>query len=184
MVKVKKTGALALTALTLMALTGSGMAGSVDAFAEDYAQNTKTDSSAGQETFASTTDHSEGVMSYRDKESGKTYISEDDGATWMSEEAYNNSHPTVNYEWWTYDAYKAWLEQEKKTLQEMADEHAEVETSEGTILWTQELTDQYIAEDEQTLEDIRNGVLVSKSVDRDTECMTMFKTDWVGSTAD
>lgn len=79
---------------------------------------------------------------------------------------------------------KVWLEQEKKTLQEMADEHTRVETSEGTFLWTQELTDQYIDEYEQTLKDIKKGLLVSKSVDGDTECMTTFHSDWVGSTAD
>lgn len=47
--------------------------------------------------------------------------------------------------------------QEKKTLQEMADEHAMAETSEGSFEWTQEMTDQYIAEYEQTLEDIKMG---------------------------
>ena len=110
--------------------------------------------------------------------------SEDNGATWVSEEAYNSSYPAINYEWWTYDEYKVWLEQEKKTLQEMADEHTRVKTSEGTFLWTQELTDQYIDEYEQTLKDIKKGLLVSKSVDGDTECMTTFHSDWVGSTAD
>ena len=63
----------------------------------------------------------------------------------------------------------------RKTLQEMADEHTRVKTSEGTFLWTQELTDQYIDEYEQTLKDIKKGLLVSKSVDGDTECMTTFQ---------
>ena len=53
------------------------------------------------------------------------------GATWVSEEDYESSHPTINYDWWTYDEYKEWLELEKKNLQEMADEHTMVETSEG-----------------------------------------------------
>ena len=75
-------------------------------------------------------------------------------------------------------------EQEKKTLQEMADEHAIAETSEGSFEWTQEMTDQYIAEYEQTLEDIKNGLLVSKSVNGDDECMTTFNPNWVGSTTD
>ncbi len=97
----------------------------------------------------------------------------------MSEEDYDNSHPAINYEWWTYDEYKEWLEQEKKTLQEMADEHAMAETSEGSFEWTQEMTDQCIAEYEQTLEDIKNGLLVSKSVDGDAECMTTFNPNWV-----
>lgn len=37
---------------------------------------------------------------------------------------------------------------------------------------------------EQTLEDIKNGLLVSKSVNGDDECMTTFNPDWVGSTTD
>ncbi len=44
--------------------------------------------------------------------------------------------------------------------------------------------DQYIAEYEQTLEDIKNGLLVSKSVNGDDECMTTFNPNWVGSTTD
>lgn len=148
------------------------------------ALNAPVANSAQQKTVVSTTDDSDGVMSYKDKESGKTFVSEDNGASWMSEEDYNNSHPAINYEWWTYDEYKEWLEQEKKTLQEMADEHAMAETSEGSFEWTQEMTDQYIAEYEQTLEDIKNGLLVSKSVNGDDECMTTFNPNWVGSTTD
>ena len=66
----------------------------------------------------------------------------------------------------------------------MADDHTMVETSEGSFEWTQEMTDQSIAEYEQTLKDIKNGLLVSKSVDGDTECMTTFSPNWVGSTTD
>lgn len=69
-------------------------------------------------------------------------------------------------------------------LRLMADEHTMVETSEGSFEWTQEMTDQYIAEYEQTLEDIKNGLLVSKSVNGDDECMTTFNPNWVGSTTD
>lgn len=68
--------------------------------------------------------------------------------------------------------------------QEMADEHTMVETSEGFFEWTQEMTDRCLAEYEQTLENIKNGLLVSKSVDGDDECMTTFNHDWVGSTVD
>lgn len=172
--------------LTLTALMGLGVLGSLNVFAESSTLNAPTASLPLQETGASssTTDHSEGVMSYKDKKSGKSFVSEDNGVTWISEEDYNNSHPTTNYEWWTYDEYKVWLEQEKKTLQEMADDHTMVETSEGAFMWTQELTDQCITEYEQTLKDIKNGLLVSKSVDGDTECLTTFNPNQVTSTAD
>lgn len=178
MVKAKM-GALALTVLM-----GLGVAGPMNASADAHILSTTADNSAQKKMVASTTDHSEGVMSYHDSKSGKSFVSEDNGITWVSEEDYDRSHPTINYEWWTYDGYKAWLEQEKKALQKMADDHTMVETSEGSFMWTQKLTDQYIAEYEQTLKDIRNGLLVSKSVDGDSECMTAFNPDWVGSTAD
>ena len=179
MVKAKMMGALALT--TLM---GFGAIGSVNAFAEAHALNIPATNFTQQEPVAFMTDNSDGVMSYKDKESGKNFVSEDNGTTWVSEEDYNNSHPTINYEWWTYDEYREWLELEKKNLQEMADDHTIVETSEGSFEWTQEMTDQCIAEYEQTLKDIKNGLLVSKSVDGDTECMTTFNPNWISSIAD
>ncbi len=174
-----KMGALALTALM-----GFGAVGSMHVFAQAHAQNVSAINFTKQETIADTTDNSDGVISYRDKESGKSFVSEDNGITWVPEEDYDNSHPAIDYEWWTYDEYKSWLEQEKKTLQEMADEHAMAETSEGYFEWTQEMTDQCISEYEQTLEDIKNGLLVSKFVDGDDECMTTFNPNWVGSIAD
>lgn len=115
MVKTKMIGTLAL-----VALIGVGAISPWKAFAE----NTQKASSVQPETVVSTTDDSDGVMSYKDKESGKSFVSEDNGKTWVSEEAYNSSHPMISYEWWTYDEYKAWLEQEKKNLQEMADRDA------------------------------------------------------------
>lgn len=151
--KAKTMGALALTALMGMGAAGQ-MNGTAEARTLDSSAS-KATKSISKEMVVSTTDDSDGVMSYKDKTSGKSFVSEDNGATWVSEEAYNSSYPAINYEWWTYDEYKVWLEQEKKTLQEMADEHTRVKTSEGTFLWTQELTDQYIDEYEQTLKDIK-----------------------------
>ena len=178
MVKAK-FGALALTVLM-----GLGAVSPLHGGTEAHALNAPVANSAQQKTVASVTDNSDGVMSYKDKASGKNFVSEDNGATWVSEEDYESSHPTINYDWWTYDEYKEWLELEKKNLQEMADEHTMVETSESRFEWTQEMTDQYIAEYEQTLEDIKNGLLVSKSVNGDDECMTTFNPNRVGSTTD
>ena len=110
MVKAK-FGALALTVLM-----GLGAVSPLHGVTEAHALNAPVANSAQQKTVVSTTDDSDGVMSYKDKESGKTFVSEDNGASWMSEEDYNNSHPAINYEWWTYDEYKEWLEQEKKNL--------------------------------------------------------------------
>ena len=99
MVKAK-FGALALTVLM-----GLGAVSPLHGVTEAHALNAPVANSAQQKTVVSTTDDSDGVMSYKDKESGKTFVSEDNGASWMSEEDYNNSHPAINYEWWTYDEY-------------------------------------------------------------------------------
>jgi hypothetical protein len=40
-------------------------------------------------------------------------ISTDGGQTWMDREEYQKMYSTRNIVWWTYDEYKAWLEQEK-----------------------------------------------------------------------
>ena len=110
MVKAK-FGALALTVLM-----GLGAVSPLHGLAEAHDLNAPATNSAQQKTVASTSDDSDGVMSYKDKESGKIFVSEDNGASWVSEEDYDNSHPAISYEWWTYDEYKEWLEQEKKNL--------------------------------------------------------------------
>ena len=97
MVKAK-FGALALTVLM-----GLGAVSPLHGVTEAHALNAPVANSAQQKTVVSTTDDSDGVLSYKDKESGKTFVSEDNGASWMSEEDYNNSHPAINYERWTYD---------------------------------------------------------------------------------
>lgn len=108
MVKAK-FGALALTVLM-----GLGAVSPLHGGTEAHALNAPVANSAQQKTVASVTDNSDGVMSYKDKASGKNFVSEDNGATWVSEEDYESSHPTINYDWWTYDEYKEWLELERK----------------------------------------------------------------------
>ena len=116
---------------------------------------------------------SDGVMSYTD-DNGNIWCSENNGETWMSASDYEKENTVSAIEWWTYDEYKAWAEQEKAEMQKMADEKAVVETSEGTVVWTQEMTDEIVAENERILEDIKNGVLVSKSVEGDSEGMASY----------
>lgn len=174
MTKTKRMGTLAITAMVAL-----GTAGLTNAFAEERPATKPT-----QQPIASTTDDGQGVMSYQDKATGRNFVSEDDGVTWVSQKEYDNSYPAIQYEWWTYEEYNQWLEETKKNLQAMADDHTMVETSQGTFLWTQEMTDQYIAEYEQTLKDVQNSLLVSKSVDGDTQCMTTFNQSWVNTTTD
>lgn len=76
-------------------------------------------------------------------------------------------------EWWTYDEYKAWLDQEKIELQAMLGERGWT-GGRGEFVWTQEVIDETIAMYEQTLEDIQNGFLVSKTVDGSDDIMLMM----------
>lgn len=126
---------------------------------------------------------SDGVMSYMD-DNGNVWCSENNGETWLSESDYEKDNPVSAIEWWTYDEYKAWAEQEKAEMQKMADEKAVVETSEGMVVWTQEMTDKIVAENEQTLEDIKNGMLVSKSVDGDSEGMASYNPNDIATIGD
>lgn len=85
---------------------------------------------------------------------------------------------TPKVEWWTYDEYKEWLENEKVELQSMLGEKGWTQ-SRGDFVWTQEMIDETIAMYEQTLEDIKNGYLVSKTVDGSTDTMLMMGRDGV-----
>lgn len=89
---------------------------------------------------------------------------------------------TPKVEWWTYDEYKEWLENEKVELQSMLGEKGWTQ-SRGDFVWTQEMIDETIAMYEQTLEDIKNGYLVSKTVDGDDNTMLMMNPSdvWLGT---
>ncbi len=68
-------------------------------------------------------------------------------------------------EWWTYDEYKAWLEQEKQNIAKLVKQGASGWTQDrGDFTWTQEVADETIALYEKTLEEIGNGMRISKSV--------------------
>ena len=84
MVKAK-FGALALTVLM-----GLGAVSPLHGVTEAHALNAPVANSAQQKTVVSTTDDSDGVMSYKDKESGKTFVSEDNGARYVKEFEYIN----------------------------------------------------------------------------------------------
>ncbi|MGG6310094.1 M56 family metallopeptidase [Paenibacillus macerans] len=103
------------------------------------------------------------VYSYTD-ETGETRISADGGKTWTSQQEYDKAYPKHEVVWWTYDEYKAWLEEEKKSLPSIIGSKG-WNPSDGWYVWTQEKVDETIAMYERTLEDIKNGVMVSKTVD-------------------
>lgn len=125
---------------------------------EDFAYS---DNSEGQSGTMG--ESSDAVYSYSD-ETGAVQISNDDGKTWMSEEAYEQANPTPKVVWWTYEEYKTWLAEEKKSLQSIIGGKGWNPTD-GWYEWTPEKVNEAIAMYEGILEDIKKGVKVSKSVD-------------------
>ncbi|MDD7447341.1 MAG: hypothetical protein PUK79_13145, partial [Clostridiales bacterium] len=106
------------------------------------------------------------LLSYVDPADGKTYYSTDGGATFepLTDAEFEARYPTPDIEWWTYDEYKAWLENEKAVLQSMLGEKAWT-SGKGSFVWTQDEIDNAIALYEGILENIKNGALYSKTVD-------------------
>ncbi len=125
------------------------------------------------------------LMSYVDPADGKTYYSFDDGKTFepLTDAEFEARFPTPNVEWWTYDAYKAWLDDEKVRLQSMLGEEGWT-NSDGSFVWTQEKIDETIALYESILEDIQNGVQYSKTVDGQDDVMLSYNPADISTSAD
>lgn len=100
-------------------------------------------------------------------ENGEKLYSVDGGKSWMSGERYQAESggwgDDWQVEWWTYEDYKAWLEEEKVALQSIIGERAYT-SSDGWFTWDQEKVDETIALYESILEDIKNGALHSKTI--------------------
>ncbi len=84
-------------------------------------------------------------------------------ATSASAEAQTTKENFSDVEWWTAEEYAAWLENEEKELHSAIGSRGWTQST-GWFTWTQELVDETIAVYEQTLEDIRGGLRVSKPV--------------------
>lgn len=125
------------------------------------------------------------LMSYVDPSDGKTYYSFDGGKTFepLTDAEFEARFPTTNVEWWTYDEYKAWLENEKVQLQGLLGEEAWT-SGDGSFIWTQEKIDETIALYESILEDIQNGVMYSKAVDGQDDVMMSDNPADISTSAD
>lgn len=141
---------------------------------------------AGRHMNAVETEYTENtLMSYADPADGKTYYSFDGGKTFepLTDAEFEARFPTPNVEWWTYDAYKAWLDDEKVQLQSMLGEEGWT-NSDGSFVWTQEKIDETIALYESILEDIRNGILYSKTVDGQDDVMLSYNPADISTSTD
>lgn len=160
--KIKKTSLTGIF-LALVLVVGTVTVFATNAAAAD---NPPTNKSYTTNDIASAV-----VISSHD-ESGKTQISTDNGKTWMSEEEFKKAYPTPEVVWWTYDEYKEWLDNEKIQLQDMIGEKGWNPTD-GWYVWTQEMVDETIKMYEGLLEDIKNGMKLSKTVDGNNNVVMM-----------
>ena len=111
-------------------------------------------------------------LSIFDQATGKDRISWDEGKTWMT------------VEWYSYDEYKTWLEQEKENLQAVVDYEQTLAGEKGRtsspdrFVWNQGLMDEVVREYERVLRDIKNGALITKSIDgRDVDASMLHDVD-------
>lgn len=107
------------------------------------------------------------MANYYDKESGKNLYTFDDGKTYvsLSEEEEAKLFYTPDVEWWTCDEYKQWMDEQKESMESMIGETCW--DSHGEYIWSQEDVDAQMKLYEETLNDLKNGKMLSKSVDGD-----------------
>ena len=119
------------------------------------------------------------LMSYVDPADGRTYYSFDGGKTFepLTDAEFDARFPTPDVVWWTYDEYKAWLDNEKVELQSLLGQTG------GDYTWTQQKIDETIALYESILKDIQNGVLYSKTVDGSDDVMLSMNPADIAQTA-
>ncbi len=149
--KTKKIGIISALAACLV------VAGTVGAFATSAAE---PDLKNVTELDVIATEGTAGAYRYSD-DGGKTFMSEQE---LMDKYGFDSVHWTDDIEWWTYDEFKAWLENEKKELQACLGSSFTT-PSRGEVVWTQQEIDDTILMYEDMLENIKNGALYSKDLD-------------------
>lgn len=152
--KTKKIGVIsALAACLVVACTIGAFATSAD----------KPDINSVTELDVIATGTGDGDLStYRySDDGGKTYMTEQE---LMDKYGFDGVSWNQDVEWWTYDEFKAWLENEKIELQKCLGSSFTT-PSRVEVVWTQEEIDNAIAMYEDMLENIKNGALYSKDLD-------------------
>ena len=166
------------TTVVSLALAAVLVAGTTTVFATSALAESK----GSMDTNYYETETSGGLLiSYTDDNGDIRYVFEDENTTWtMSAEEFERQHPSPVIEWWTYDEYKNWLDNERESLQEMIGEKSWT-SAHGEFVWTQEMVDETIAEYEKVLQDIKDGMMYSKTVDGETDIMVGYDPKYISS---
>lgn len=94
----------------------------------------------------------------------------------MDEEEYQRKYPKLEVDWWTYDEYKAFVDERKKSLPNLIGAPRGYYDKNGVLhegVWTQEKVDKALARYEQILEDIKNGARYFKPIVKGNESFGM-----------
>ena len=147
-----------------------------------FATSALAESKGSMDTNYYETETSEGVLTSYTDDNGEIHYVLDDGNTTrtLSAEEFEQQYPSPVIEWWTYDEYKNWLDNERESLQEMIGEKSWT-ASQGEFVWTQEMVDETIAEYEKMLQDIKDGMMYSKTVDGETDIMVGYDPKYISS---
>lgn len=163
MFAIMKTKKLTLfsTGLAICIIAGTATAFATSASAE---VGNKIPTVMNSSTISSTVDGKASV-------DGKTPYVLEDGST-LDESAV--SEQGFDVEWWTYEEYKNWLETQKKELPRMVGQKGRANGEQ--VVWTQEMVDEAIASYEKTLEEIKDGMLHSKTVNGSGDASLVIQT--------
>ena len=140
-----------------------------------FATSALAESKGSMDTNYYETETSEGVLTSYTDDNGEIHYVLDDGNTTrtLSAEEFEQEYPSPVIEWWTYDEYKNWLDNEKETLQSIIGQKGWT-SAHGEFVWTQEMVDETIAEYEKVLQDIKDGMMYSKTVDGEQDIMVGY----------
>ena len=140
--KTKRTTILSLV-LAALFIAGTTTAFAMSAQADSDLSIENKDRMLNDQNAVDSSDST--IGSYVNPQDGKTYYSFDGGKTFepLTDEEFEQRFSTPHVEWWTYDEYKAWLENEKAQLPDMIGEKGWT-ASQGEFVWTQEKVDETI----------------------------------------
>lgn len=121
--------------------------------------------------LSSETENTSGIdILYHDTDGGQIRT---DGKNWISEEVYEKNNAAPNVQWWTAEEYEVWMNEQRNEMEALIGTGDGWYDGQGVFHeFTQESVDAMMSDYEETLENIKKGVLYSKnSGDGDTYSM-------------
>ncbi len=164
------------TSLAALIVAGTLVAGVTAAFATSEKPDAQPPAGSELDNPVKTTIDAQYITSYVDAQDGKTYYSTDNGQTWQEGDVFAELGTSFDdVDWWTAEEYEAWMEEQKAEYQAMLGEKGWNPT-EGWYTWDQARVDEAIAGNEQLLQEIKDGKMVSKPRE-DGDTMLQFSYD-------